>query len=116
MTGSSVVRENALIGHPRLLRRIAAAQHVTDKFFQCSPKTLAKLAVVGGGPAFRKSGRWPLYAEADLNDWALAKIGPRVGSTSELRRLSAKPSASPGNALEVGCLSRPNPAADDVPI
>ena len=45
---------------------------------------LAKLAVVGGGPAFRKAGRNPLYTIEDLDAWASDLIGPRVRSTSEL--------------------------------
>ena len=35
----------------RLLRRAEAAQHIHGKWgYPCSPKTLAKYAVVGGGP------------------------------------------------------------------
>jgi hypothetical protein len=45
--------------------------------------TLAKLAVLGGGPAFHKAGRNPLYAPKDLDDWALQVIGPRKLSTSD---------------------------------
>ncbi len=33
----------------------------------CSPRWLAKLAVIGGGPIFRKAGRTPIYARADLD-------------------------------------------------
>lgn len=70
----------------RRIRRVAAASYVQNTFgFPCSPKTLAKLAVVGGGPAFRKAGRIPLYSLHDLNDWGESKIGPRVHSTAELR-------------------------------
>lgn len=69
----------------RLLRRDEAAAYVVDTFgIPCSPKTLAKLAVIGGGPAFRKAGRTPLYAPTALRDWALAKLGPVIRSTSEL--------------------------------
>ncbi len=49
-----------------------------------SPNYLAKLAVIGGGPAFRKAGRDPLYTTEDLDNWAAELIGPRVRSTSEL--------------------------------
>ena len=37
--------------------------------------TLAKLACVGGGPCFRKAGRWPLYSPADLDAWARDLLG-----------------------------------------
>jgi hypothetical protein len=69
----------------RLERRVAAAAYVTDTYgIPCSPKTLAKLAVVGGGPAFRKAGRIPLYSKEDLDAWARGKLSRRVTSTSEL--------------------------------
>ena len=35
----------------RLLRRVEAAQYIQNKWgYPCSPRTLAKYAVVGGGP------------------------------------------------------------------
>ena len=40
---------------------------------QRKPATLAKLAVLGGGPIFRRAGRMPLYSAADLDEFA-AKI------------------------------------------
>jgi hypothetical protein len=68
----------------RDMTRCEAAQYTTDHWFPCSPKTLAKLAVIGGGPAFRKAGRVPLYNEASVDAWAASKIGPLVHSTTEL--------------------------------
>ncbi|GJD90758.1 hypothetical protein BHAOGJBA_4300 [Methylobacterium hispanicum] len=66
-------------------RRVAAAQYIVDRHgIPCSPKTLAKLACVGGGPAFYKAGRIPLYADADLDAWAASRLSRRVTSTSEL--------------------------------
>jgi len=68
------------------LRRAEAAKYIQDVHRQpCSHKTLAKLAVVGGGPAYRKAGRFPLYEPDDLDDWATAKLSPKVRSSSELR-------------------------------
>ena len=72
----------------RLLRRSTAAKYVTDTYgIPCSPKTLAKLACVGGGPPFRLAGRFPLYPVSGLDAWAQSKIGPLVRSTSELHRV-----------------------------
>ena len=52
----------------RLLRRAEAAQHIHDKWgYPCSPRTLAKYAVIGGGPSFRKAGRYPLYNPENLD-------------------------------------------------
>ena len=49
----------------------------------CSEKTLTKLACVGGGPAYHRFGRIPLYTVADLDEFAQAKISKPVRSTSE---------------------------------
>ncbi len=66
------------------LRRVPAAEYIKKKFgVPCSPKTLAKLAVIGGGPAFRKSGRFPVYTEADLDNWASSRISSLMHSTSD---------------------------------
>ncbi len=68
----------------RFLRRDDAARYVATTFgFPCSRQWLAKLAVVGGGPMFRKAGRTPLYSPADLDAWAVARIGAPQRSTSE---------------------------------
>jgi hypothetical protein len=69
----------------RLLRRAEAAQQIHDKWgYPCSPKTLAKYAVVGGGPRFRKAGRYPLYHPDDLDAWIRGKLSDPVTSTSAL--------------------------------
>ena len=69
----------------RKRRRTAAAEYILERHgIPCSPKTLAKLACIGGGPAFYKAGRIPLYADPDLDAWAAAKLSKRVNSTSEL--------------------------------
>ena len=71
----------------RLRRRDGASAYIQETYgIPCSPKTLAKYAVVGGGPAFRKAGRFPLYADPDLDAWARSKLSRRVTSTSELPR------------------------------
>lgn len=68
----------------RDMTRSEAAQYITSHWFPCSPKTLAKLAVIGGGPAFRKAGRVPLYSPSACDDYGRSKIGPLVYSTAEL--------------------------------
>ena len=67
------------------LRRSDAATYITELYgFPCSRQWLAKLAVIGGGPAFRKAGRYPVYEPGELDRWAGARIGPRQRSTSEV--------------------------------
>jgi hypothetical protein len=68
----------------QFLRRVEAAAYVTDRYgFPCSRQWLAKLAVVGGGPVFRKAGRYPIYRLDDLDRWAQARIGPVQRSNSD---------------------------------
>jgi hypothetical protein len=68
----------------RLLRRAEAADYVQKTWgIPLSWRTLAKYAVVGGGPIYRKCGRYPLYDISDLDSWCEAKLGPRRRSTSD---------------------------------
>jgi hypothetical protein len=46
--------------------------------------TLDKLRSMGGGPVFQKFNRTPLYHRNDLDQWAIAKLGPRLISTSAI--------------------------------
>jgi hypothetical protein len=62
----------------RRLDRKEGAQFLTTHGYRTAPATLAKLAVLGGGPVFASFGRRPLYREADLLSWAQARTtGPR---------------------------------------
>jgi hypothetical protein len=78
--------EGGAAANKRRLRRRAAAAYIKDRHgLPCAEATLRKLAMTGGGPAFRKANRVVLYDVADLDDWATGRIGPRVTSTSQLR-------------------------------
>ena len=79
-------------GAPRL-RRTEASIYLKETWglSYCS-RTLAKLATIGGGPPMEYAGRIPLYPVEDgLDAWALAKIEPRVNSTSERRARQHSP-------------------------
>jgi hypothetical protein len=78
--------EATVIAGPRKrdMTRAETAQYITDHWFPRSSRTLAKLAVTGGGPPFRKAGRVPLYSEGSVDAWAESKLGPLVHSTTEL--------------------------------
>lgn len=65
-------------------RRADAAQYLRARYGFGATATLAKLAVVGGGPPFRKAGRFPLYEEHALDDWAQSRISAPIRSTSEI--------------------------------
>lgn len=69
------------------LRRKEASAYLRSKYgLTREPSTLAKLAVVGGGPYFRLLNRVPLYTAADLDQWVASRLGPRMQSTSDRTR------------------------------
>ena len=71
---------------PRYLRRKSAARYIREYWgLPCEPSWLAKLAVTGDGPAFRKCGRFPMYETADLDGWAQGRLSAPMRSTSEHR-------------------------------
>ncbi len=75
----------------RPLRRSEAAIYLLETHgIRRTVGTLAKLAVVGGGPRFRVAGRTPLYTTDDLDAWVDSILSPPVGSTSELRQYRAE--------------------------
>jgi hypothetical protein len=68
----------------RMLRRTEAADYVQERWgYPLSPRTLAKLACVGGGPTFRRASRFPLYERSDLDEWVRSKLSRAVRTTSE---------------------------------
>jgi hypothetical protein len=66
----------------RLTRRQSAAA-LTEAGYPTSAATLATLASRGGGPVFRHYGARVLYRWGDLIEWAEARLGPPIRSTSE---------------------------------
>ncbi len=68
----------------RLLRRKMASEyrHETHGLVR-APSTLAKLAVIGGGPVFRRVGRFPYYETDDLDKWVASKLSAPMRSTSD---------------------------------
>jgi hypothetical protein len=69
---------------PRL-RRVIAAEYLELRWgIPIAPSTLAKWACTGGGPAFQRMNRIPLYTLAELDAWALQKLGPTINNTSQV--------------------------------
>ena len=67
------------------MRRADAARYIRETYgIPCVATTLAKYACIGGGPAFRKAGKFPIYSRDDLDAWAKQRLGKLVHSTSEL--------------------------------
>jgi hypothetical protein len=70
---------------PINMRRAEAARYIRENHgIPCSPSTLAKYACRGGGPGFRKAGKFPVYARDELDAWANKRLSELVHSTSEL--------------------------------
>lgn len=66
-----------------LLRRDQVTGYLRETWgIQRTASTLAKLAVVGGGPPFFKDGRWPLYSPEAVDAWARERLGAARASTS----------------------------------
>jgi hypothetical protein len=73
-----------MLSSPEYLRRKSAAQYVREHWgVPCSPNTLAKLATIGGGPVFQRSGRIPLYTSDNLDRWVESKLSKPMRSTSD---------------------------------
>jgi hypothetical protein len=68
----------------RYYRRNEAAEYLRERYGFGATATLAKLAVVGGGPLFSKAGRIALYERNSLDDWAKSRISAPRSSTSEI--------------------------------
>jgi hypothetical protein len=80
----SIDRDGDAMTACKNLRRKAASQYLEDKYgIHRAPATLAKLAVIGGGPPFRRDGRTPLYSTDDLDQWAISRLSAPMRSTSE---------------------------------
>ncbi len=76
--------QDASLSSKTYLRRADAAKYLQERYGAYTTETLAKLACVGGGPVFRKMGKFPFYTVADLEAWAEARMSEPVGSTAEL--------------------------------
>lgn len=74
------------VEQPRIhrLRRKEAARYLKELHgISRTPGTLAKLAVIGGGPKFQHDGRIPLYPTQELDKWVEEQLSPLKSSTSD---------------------------------
>lgn len=69
----------------RYLRRKAASKYLLEIHGVVrAPSTLAKYAVLGGGPIFRRIGRDPVYTPGHLDEWVASKLSGPMRSTSDV--------------------------------
>src|SRR2546430_2396479 len=77
------------------LRRKAASKYLHDVHGVVrAPSTLAKYAVIGGGPVFQRMGRDPVYTPVNLDDWVASKLSRPMRSTSDRVALASELSVS----------------------
>lgn len=70
----------------KYLTRAEAAAYLVEYWggpAAVTPKTLAKMAVVGGGPAFCRFARRVAYKPEWLDSWAHSRQSPILSSTSD---------------------------------
>ena len=71
-------------GSHRRLGRPQASRYLEEQWgVRYKPRTLAKLAVEGGGPPFFYIGRFPIYEVEDLDAWAVGRMRGPFSSTTE---------------------------------
>jgi hypothetical protein len=87
---AATVEEVSIPSEPnRRLDRKTLALTLTAAGFPISHATLATLASRGGGPAFQRWGKKPLYSWGAALEWAEGRLGAPVRSTSEARAVPA---------------------------
>jgi len=68
----------------KYLNRKEAAAHLKQQGYPVAAGTLAKLAVIGGGPPYACFGRRPMYTTADLDAWAESRLSAPRRNTSDI--------------------------------
>lgn len=68
----------------RYRRRSEVPAYVKQKFgLAIGAKTLANLAVTGGGPKFHRFGAQAVYGDDDVDEWVQRRLGAPRSSTSD---------------------------------
>lgn len=66
----------------RFKSRAQAADYVSGLGLPVAKGTLQKLATIGGGPAYRRFGKFAVYLTDDLDAWVAQKLSSPRHSTS----------------------------------
>ena len=83
LAGTEALTLPPALSKPRLRRSEASQYLEVIHGITLAPSTLATMATRGGGPAFHKVNRTPLYPRPSLDEWAAEKLGILRTSTSE---------------------------------
>jgi hypothetical protein len=88
----------------KFLRRKAASRYLQEVHgVDRAPSTLAKYAVIGGGPIFQLMGRVPVYTPPNLDEWVASKLSGPMRSTSDR---TAAPCETAGSTQQVDPLGK----------
>jgi hypothetical protein len=75
----------------RFLRRKAASKYLQEVHGVVrAPSTLAKYAVLGGGPVFQRIGRDPVYTPVNLDEWVASQLSRPMRSTSDSKNMHSR--------------------------
>lgn len=75
----------------RFLRRKAASKYLQEVHGVVrAPSTLAKYAVLGGGPVFQRIGRDPVYTPVNLDEWVASQLSGPMRSTSDNKNVHSR--------------------------
>ena len=85
-----MIHEHSPAKGVRRYRRSEASKYLKEMWgLDYAPRTLAKLACIGGGPEMEYAGRFPTYTDPALDAFARSKLSRPVRSTSERQGLHA---------------------------
>ena len=74
------------------MRRKLASEYLFEVHgISLSHATLAKLAVLGGGPTYWKDGAFPVYGVAQLDEFAVSRLGKLRRSISDRNQVAKAP-------------------------
>ncbi len=89
---------------PKYMRRREAGAYLRQKFGFGSARSLAIAASYGTGPLFHKAGKAALYEPAELDRWAVSKIGePRRCTRKAEKARAPAPKGRKDGAVTAPC-------------
>jgi hypothetical protein len=91
LSRQSSIQQHRTTMTPKFLPPRQASKFLIEMLGFGAVSWLAKLRVLGGGPAYRKAGFRVVYTEDDLVEWAQAKLGSQLHSTSEMSAAHTPP-------------------------
>ena len=70
----------------KYLGRPEAAEYLTEqRGLRTSPRTLTKLASIGGGPVYQRFGKRAVYTQDALDAWADRRLSAPLRSTADAK-------------------------------